>query len=100
MTRRDYRSFPQTIGAGRAWLKRYPDGDHHPAEGVSWHHAQEYLKWLGRETGCTYRPPSEVAWEYAALARRTVLALAELFRSDDGFVSVFLWRSGDTLLPD
>ena len=27
---------------------------------------------VGSRDGCTYRPPSEVAWEYAAFARRTV----------------------------
>ncbi len=42
-----------------------------PAITVSWLAAQEYVDWLSRETGRTYRLLSEAEWEYAARAGST-----------------------------
>ncbi|CAK8712312.1 MAG: Sulfatase-modifying factor enzyme 1 [Candidatus Electronema aureum] len=41
---------------------------HRPVINVSWQDANEYCQWLSKETGHTYRLPTEAEWEYACRA--------------------------------
>jgi len=63
----------ECMAAGLCGYK--PEGDwgrgRQPVIHVSWHDAQEYVKWLSAKTGHAYRLLSESEWEYAARAGTT-----------------------------
>ncbi|NJO78427.1 MAG: formylglycine-generating enzyme family protein [Cyanobacteria bacterium RM1_2_2] len=59
--------YQQLMGNNPASFK----GENHPVEGVSWHDAAEFCTKLSRQTGRTYRLPSEAEWEYACRAGTT-----------------------------
>ena len=56
-----------TIGDGDSWRNPgFRQTDRHPVACVSWDDAQEYVSWLSRTTGATYRLPTEEEWGRAA----------------------------------
>ena len=76
----EYRAFVSATGGGAdagcrfggSWQNpEFPQTDHHqtdrhPVTCVSWEDAQEYVSWLSRRTGATYRLPTEAEWGRAA----------------------------------
>ncbi len=72
-----------------SWRNPYIDqGPEHPVVCVSWHDAVAYCEWLSRETGETYRLPSEAQWEYACRAGGEG---AYCFGDDEERLSEFAW---------
>jgi formylglycine-generating enzyme required for sulfatase activity len=63
-----------------------------PVISVSWHDAKEYLSWLSRKTGKTYRLLSEAEWEYAARAGTTTrYAFGDTIRKSQAQISEGGW---------
>ncbi|KFC72839.1 putative nitrate reductase [Bosea sp. LC85] len=54
-----------------------------PVVGVSWRDTQAYASWLSRETGATFRLPTDEEWAYAAASRFHDDALPENLDSGD-----------------
>lgn len=57
--------------ANEGGCKFHPDDqgfgkDERPVINVGWFDAKDYVAWLSKKTGKTYRLPSEAEWEYAA----------------------------------
>ena len=76
----EYRAFVSAMAGGagggctfafdESWQNPgYPQTDRHPVTCVSWDDAQEYVSWLSRRTGASYRLPTETEWERARLGR-------------------------------
>ncbi len=76
----EYRAFASATGGGAgggcqahsrvtpdSWQDPgHPQTARHPVTCLSWDDAQEYVSWLSRETGASYRLPSDAEWGRAA----------------------------------
>ncbi len=61
-----YRTFCKATGWKMPEPPEWGWKDNHPIVNVSWKDAGAYTLWLARETGKSYRLPTEEEWEYAA----------------------------------
>jgi formylglycine-generating enzyme required for sulfatase activity len=64
------------VAVGGCMSNKSPDDNgwgkgRRPVINVSWNDAKEYVSWLSRKTGQSYRLLTEAEWEYAARARST-----------------------------
>jgi len=65
VTVKEYRLFCNLTGREMPVLED-STADNHPITRITWYDAVEYCQWLSKETGATWRLPTEAEWEYAA----------------------------------
>ncbi|MCI5181798.1 MAG: hypothetical protein D3921_04645 [Candidatus Electrothrix sp. AW1] len=94
----EYEAFCQATGRTGPYDRGWGRGKH-PVINVSWQDAQEYCQWLSRETGQTYRLPTEAEWEYAC---RAGSESAYCFGDDEKLLGEYAWynkNSGNKTHP-
>lgn len=69
---RDWAVFTQATGHAAPTEWKNPDLNHpdQPVVAVTWFEAMEYCRWLSKESGRSYRLPTEAEWEKAAQGGR------------------------------
>jgi formylglycine-generating enzyme required for sulfatase activity len=73
---------------------RFTGDPNRPVENGSWEEVQEFIRKLNaRESGTTYRLPTEAEWEYAARAGSTT---AYSFESDSSRLGEYAWYADNS----
>ena len=65
------------VEAGACVASGHDEASDLPVVGVSWRDAHDYASWLSRETGVSFRLPTDEEWAYAAAERVVDDALPE-----------------------
>ena len=88
-------------GGGDSWRNPdFPQTDRHPVTCVSWDDAQEYVSWLSRRTGATYRLPTEAEWERASAGSPAGVGCGRLSSDDVGTCPVGQYGTNAAGLSD
>ena len=88
--------FQVTQAQWKAVMKTNPShfkGDNLPVEQVSWDDAVSFCEKLSKQTGQTYRLPTEAEWEYACLAGSTG---KYCFGDDESLLKDYAWYAGNS----
>ncbi len=97
------------IWTGKKWEKKagyywdnpgFSQGEENPVTCVSWNDVQEFIRWLSRKEGKTYRLPTEAEWEYACRAGSTTAfssgGITELKCGHDPNLDAMGWYCGNS----
>ena len=76
----------------------FPQTDRHPVTCVNWTEAQEYVSWLSRRTGATYRLPTDAEWGRASAGSPVGVGCFERFH--EGTCPVGSYSSNASGLSD
>ena len=83
------------LDADASWrAPRFEQTDDHPVVCVTWEDAKDYVAWLSRKTGQSYRLLTDAEWEYAARAATT----SAYFWGDDADRGCAWMNGGDPSL--